>query len=56
MVAKGWNREGLGVGGDLIQTTKYIMDEQQGPTDSTKDYSQYPIKNLWEKNMKIEYE
>ena len=32
------------------------MDEQQGATDSTKDYSQYPVKNLWEKNMKKEYE
>ena len=30
------------------------MDEE-GPIDGTKDYSQYPVKNIREKNMKKEY-
>ena len=27
------------------------MDDQQSPTDGTKDYSQHPVKNIREKNM-----
>ena len=41
--------EGLGVWDRQMQTIKYRMDKQQGPTCSTGNYSPYPMINHNEK-------
>ena len=41
----GWEREGLGVSDQQMQTSVYRMDKQQGPLHSTGNYIQYPMMN-----------
>ena len=38
-------REGLGVWNQQMQTIIHRMGKQQGPTDSTRNYIQYPVIN-----------
>ena len=51
----GWEREGVGIWGLQVQTSKYRMDKQQAPTVYTGNYIQYPVINHNEKESKKDY-
>ena len=51
----GWERDGLGVGDQQMQTRTYRMDKQQDLVYSTGNYIQYPVINHNGKEYGKEY-
>ena len=51
----GWERDGLRVWDQQMQTGIYKMDKKQGPTVQHRDYIQYPMINHNGKEYEKEY-